>query len=719
MAGEWVTVPRERLTRAELAARYGGNPHAGRVMASETTPNVLLFSDPADDRRTGLGFDGWDRDREVFRFAGRGTVGDQTPAGNRALHDHLEQGRSLRLFVTEGTVPGSRTERHSYVGEFRIDPRSPYEPRRARDRDGTLRTVLVFRLLPVARRRGLRPDRAADAAPGADAAPAAGVAADAHGGVAAEFPGAAGHACNVVAHLDDDLLFMNPALQRDIDNGWGLRTVVLTAGDAGLDESYWSEREVGLKAAYAQMCGVADEWTETDAGIPGRGVTLQSLDERPGVQLVFLRLPDGNIDGTGYPATGEVSLQRLWTGTTPFCASVDGAEAYTSDELVETVAALMADPVPSVVRMLDFVGSFGDGDHSDHYASAYFALAASRAAGVSGARVGHRGYPISPRPQNLGLDLRNQKLDTFLTYAAHDSNVPVTLPDFGAYGPWLARSYTCGTGNIAPTAVVTASSANSATGQVADRAVDGWIFGDPDDASHEWATVGGGAGSWLTLEWETPHTVRRVVLYDRPNDDDHVVAGTIQLPDGQAFPTGPLGNHYEPTVVDLPDVTLTSLTFRIDEVSDTTINVGLAEIEVIEANIAPDASVTASSEAAATGQSADRVVDGYGGGFPDAPQEEWATLGGGTGTWLHLSWAAPRLVTRVVLYDRPNPDDRITSAILSFSDGTSIDVPVFDDPGPTSIDVPPRTVTWLTLTVTGVAPTTQNVGLAEIQVLGE
>jgi hypothetical protein len=46
-------------------------------------------------------------------------------------------------------------------------------------------------------------------------------------------------------------------------------------------------------------------------------------------------------------------------------------------------------------------------------------------------------------------------------------------------------------------------------------------------------------------------------------------------------------------------------------------------------------------------------------------------------------------------------------------------VPVFDDPGPTSIDVPPRTVTWLTLTVTGVAPTTQNVGLAEIQVLGE
>jgi hypothetical protein len=285
------------------------------------------------------------------------------------------------------------------------------------------------------------------------------------------------------------------------------------------------------------MCGVADEWTETDAGIPGRGVTLQSLDERPGVQLVFLRLPDGNIDGTGYPATGEVSLQRLWTGTTPFCASVDGAEAYTSDELVETVAALMADPVPSVVRMLDFVGSFGDGDHSDHYASAYFALAASRAAGVSGARVGHRGYPISPRPQNLGLDLRNQKLDTFLTYAAHDSRA-VTLPTSGpgrGAQPRAARA-------ASPRGRRAASSANPRQDGRRPR-VDGWIFGDP-------TTLPRWAGRWWCRSWPTLSGGRRTVgrrALRPPNDDDHVVAGTIKLP-GSGVPDRPLGNHYEPTV---------------------------------------------------------------------------------------------------------------------------------------------------------------------------
>lgn len=632
----------------------------------------------------------------AFRFTGRGSLGDQTIAANQAILDHVEQGRSLRLFVTGGTVPGGRTERHRYVGEFHVDPRTPYRREVAPDRAGHARTVLVFRLVPV----GPRP----------------------HGrerdeGRFAEALEVAGHSCTVVAHADDDLLFMNPALQRDIDNGWGVRTIVLTAGDAGLGEDYWLEREVGLRAAYAHMCGVADQWSGTDAGLPGRDVTIEGLDERPDVQLVFLRLPDGNLDGSGFPSTGRVSLQRLWAGTAPTCTSVDGGESYTAEELVGVLAALMGDPVPDVVRLLDFVGPFGDGDHSDHHASAYFALAATRLAGVTHRRVGHLGYAISPRPQNLSPAQRAGKLDAFLVYAAHDPQVPLTAPDLGHFGPWLGRRYTCGTGNIASLASVTASSANSATGQVAARAVDGWVLGDPEDATHEWATVGGLAGSWLTLEWGTPHTVRRVVLYDRPNPDDHVVAGTILLPDGRSFPTGPLG-HHEPTVVELPDAVLTGLTFRVDAVSDDTANVGLAEIEVLEANIAPDASVTASSEVTATGQVADRTVDGTAGGYPEDPQHEWATVGGGVGSWLQLSWAAPRLVRRVVVHDRPNDDDGITSAILSFSDGSSVDVPDFDDPGPTVIAFAPRIVTWLVLTVTGVTPTTRNTGLAEIQVEG-
>ncbi len=147
---------------------------------------------------------------------------------------------------------------------------------------------------------------------------------------------------------------------------------------------------------------------------------------------------------------------------------------------------------------------------------------------------------------------------------------------------------------------------------------------------------------------------------------------------------------------------------------------GLAEIEVHDANIAPDAKVTASSQSDATGQIAARAIDGHAGGYPLNPQQEWATLGGGVGSWLHLSWATPREVRRVVLFDRPNPDDHIVSATLGFSDGSTVPVGELDPTGgPTAVDLAPRLTTWLMLTVTAVSPSTQNVGLAEIQVEGD
>src|SRR5262245_7566617 len=46
-----------------------------------------------------------------------------------------------------------------------------------------------------------------------------------------------------VAHEDDDLLFLSPDILHAIQAGdTCVRTVYLTAGDAGNDESYWSGR---------------------------------------------------------------------------------------------------------------------------------------------------------------------------------------------------------------------------------------------------------------------------------------------------------------------------------------------------------------------------------------------------------------------------------------------------------------------------------------------
>jgi hypothetical protein len=161
---------------------------------------------------------------------------------------------------------------------------------------------------------------------------------------------------------------------------------------------------------------------------------------------------------------------------------------------------------------------------------------------------------------------------------------------------------------------------------------------------------------------------------------------------------------------------VTRLRFRVDAVSSTTYNVGLAELQAFTTNVAPLAAVTASSQNVTSGQTAAKVVDGYPLGYPTAPSREWATVGGRAGSWLRLAWAEPVTLRRIVLYDRPNLDDQVTGATLRFSDGSTVSVPSLPNGGAQLIvDIGARTVTSLELSVTAVSPTTHNTGLTELQ----
>ena len=105
----------------------------------------------------------------------------------------------------------------------------------------------------------------------------------------------AGTAMNIVAHQDDDLLFQSPALISAIRDGLCVRTVYVTAGDANDSADYWTSRENGVKAAYAQLAGVANTWTTTDAGIAGHPIPVATLDRGienlPGFHAVARRVP--------------------------------------------------------------------------------------------------------------------------------------------------------------------------------------------------------------------------------------------------------------------------------------------------------------------------------------------------------------------------------------------------------------------------------------------
>ncbi|MFC5217423.1 hypothetical protein [Streptomyces coerulescens] len=144
--------PGDILTRAQIHPVLGGSGFAGICPAREKR-NVLIFSDSKIGKRYGYR-DGWlaedDASGPIFTYTGAGKRGDQTlDGGNSSILEHANMGRTLHVFVAVGNVPGTGTRTHKYIGTFKVDERTPYDIRTAKDELGQERNVIVFRLRPT------------------------------------------------------------------------------------------------------------------------------------------------------------------------------------------------------------------------------------------------------------------------------------------------------------------------------------------------------------------------------------------------------------------------------------------------------------------------------------------------------------------------------------------------------------------------------------------
>lgn len=248
----------------------------------------------------------------------------------------------------------------------------------------------------------------------------------------------AGTLVTVVAHLDDDLLFVNPGISDKLDAGWCVTVVHLIGGANGAKFDYVLLRETGTKLAYARMAGVPDEWVESNPVFAGKPVHELVLKAQPKVKLLELRLPGGAVRG------GKVPLGLLWDRgetLTTYPMNVDGTGATTYDRaaLIATMRAILSPATELYTLNPDTVPFI---EHPDHIYAARIARVVAQGLNRDLPIGYHVTYPTGGLPKNLSAAETLKKRDVVGSYFAIDGNDAGHV--FGEYqwdGNWVARRY--------------------------------------------------------------------------------------------------------------------------------------------------------------------------------------------------------------------------------------------------------------------------------------
>jgi 5-methylcytosine-specific restriction protein A len=124
---------------------FGGQQQGG-ISTPKEHPLVIAFTGEAG---VSHGYhDFWDDD-EIFHYFGEGQVGDMKyVAGNRAIGEHVKDGKTLVVFQMMG-----KGRPYRYLGRFMCQ--SSYVQPGTPDREGQLRSAIVFRLKSLEASLGL------------------------------------------------------------------------------------------------------------------------------------------------------------------------------------------------------------------------------------------------------------------------------------------------------------------------------------------------------------------------------------------------------------------------------------------------------------------------------------------------------------------------------------------------------------------------------------
>jgi len=253
---------------------------------------------------------------------------------------------------------------------------------------------------------------------------------------------AAAEHLTIVAHQDDDLLFMQPDLADLADRRERLTNVYVTAGNATGGVEISDKRNAGLMEAYAEAAGVDSAWACGEIDLADHAAEHCRLGGAP-ISLVFLGYPDGGKQGEQ-----RDSLLHLFDGSIPSAETIARRPArYDQAGLIAAVADVIRATQPRTIRTLELAATHGR-DHSDHMVVGALTLLAVAETGSAPELLSFRGYATELEPENVIDPLYDRSANNLAHYHACASDCAAcgtACPTIdGTHAAWLRRRYAVG-----------------------------------------------------------------------------------------------------------------------------------------------------------------------------------------------------------------------------------------------------------------------------------
>lgn len=280
------------------------------------------------------------------------------------------------------------------------------------------------------------------------------------------------------AHEDDWQLFMNPSAFLDVTDPKTKAVFIhVTAGDAGggmgnvgRKHPYFLARENGAEFAIRFMADSAAHPSSKSVSSMQFGGHLIYGATYKNTAAYFLRLPDGNPEGSGYQGTGFQSLARLANGDIKELSAIDGSTSYRGwTDLVSTVRAILdyerGDAPAMQLNVAESNESINPGDHSDHRMTARAALEAAKDLACA-RRVHYVDYASARLPENLVGQQRDMESSVLAVTAAG-----ILALDHGSiwhpyYRSYLGRNYFRAEEGVGPCRAPVAAALHAVAGRL-------------------------------------------------------------------------------------------------------------------------------------------------------------------------------------------------------------------------------------------------------------